>query len=60
MVNYNTRHSADLEQKSDTEPVYQDLTLYIVYDHRQGTGLEELAQRLVSTTFDDSCFMQMA
>ena len=41
------------------EQKYCDFTLYIVYDHRAGVSLEEIAEKLVKPILDESWFMNM-
>ena len=43
MVHYNTKHSSPLpENEADSRQKQWDLTIYVVYDHRQGKSLEDV------------------
>ena len=75
MICYNTKHTTsettlekELAEPKNKEtdklvpqPVYWDLTVYLVYDHRANSNLEKIAEKLIDDVMkeQDSIFFKL-
>lgn len=76
MICYNTKHTTsettlekelaepknkETADKLVPQPVYWDLTVYLVYDHRANSNLEKIAEKLIDDVMkeQDSIFFKL-